>query len=91
MKAQKLNQRQAHWALYLSRFDFTLKYVLGTKIGKADRLSRRLDWKADVEKDNDNQVFIKNCWLCSLHEVVIEGPEVDILEKIKKLGVRTKK
>jgi len=91
MKAQKLNQRQAHWALYLSRFDFTLKHVLGTKIGKADRLSRRLDWKADVEKDNDNQVFIKNCWLCSLHEVVIEGPEVDILEKIKKLGVRTKK
>jgi len=91
MKAQKLNQRQAHWALYLSRFDFTLKHVLGTKIGKADRLSRRLDWKADVEKDNDNQVFIKNCWLCSLHKVVIEGPEVDILEKIKKLGVRTKK
>ena len=91
MKAQKLNQRQAHWALYLSRFDFTLKHVLGTKIGKADRLSRRLDWKADIEKDNDNQVFIKNCWLCSLHEVVIEGPEVDILEKIKKLGVRTKK
>ena len=91
MKAQKLNQRQVHWALYLSRFDFTLKHVLGTKIGKADRLSRRLDWKADVEKDNDNQVFIKNCWLYSLHEVVIEGPEVDILEKIKKLGVRTKK
>ena len=91
MKAQKLNQRQVHWALYLSRFDFTLKHVLGTKIGKADRLSRRLDWKADVEKDNDNQVFIKNCWLCSLHEVVIEGSEVDILEKIKKLGVRTKK
>jgi len=37
-----------------------------------------------VEKDNDNQVFIKNCWLCSLQEVVIEGPEVDIVEKIKK-------
>jgi len=37
-----------------------------------------------VEKDNDNQVFIKDCWLCSLQEVVIEGPEVDIVEKIKK-------
>ena len=24
------------------------------------------------------------CWLRSLHKVVIEGPEVDILEKIKK-------
>jgi len=37
-----------------------------------------------VEKDNDNQVVIKNCWLCSLQEVVIEGSEVNIIEKIKK-------
>ena len=43
MKAQKLNQRQARWALYLSRFDFILKHVLGSKMGKADGLSRRLD------------------------------------------------
>ena len=39
MKAQKLNQRQARWALYLSRFNFTLKYVAGVKMKKADRLS----------------------------------------------------
>ena len=51
---------------------------------KADGLSRRLDWKVGIEKDNDNQVFIKDCWLCSLYEVVVEGSEVDILEKIKK-------
>jgi len=67
----------------LSRFDFILKYVPGTKIGKADRLSRRPDWKVGVENDNDNQVFIKY-WLHSLHEVVIKGPEVEIVEKIKK-------
>ena len=54
IKAQKLNQRQMHWALYLSRYDFTLKYVLGTKMGKADGLSKRLDWKVGVKKDNDN-------------------------------------
>ena len=40
MKAQKLNHRQVQWALYLSRFDFTLKHVPGTKMRKADRLSR---------------------------------------------------
>jgi len=51
---------------------------------KVDGLSRRPDWKVEVEKDNDNQVFIKDCWLRSLQEVVIEGPEVDIVEKIKK-------
>jgi len=47
-------------------------------------ISRQLDWKVGVEKDNDNQVFIKDNWICSLEEVVIEGPEIDIVEKIKK-------
>ena len=40
MKVQKLNQRQACWALYLSRFDFILKHVPGTKMRKTDGLSK---------------------------------------------------
>ena len=84
IKTQKLNHRQARWALYLSRFDFTLKHVPEMKMGKADGLSRRLDWKVGVEMDNENQVFIKDNWICSIQEVVIKGLEVDILEKIKK-------
>ena len=90
MKAQKLNRRQAQWALYLSRFDFTLKHVPGIKMGKVDRLSRRPDWKVEVDKDNENQVFIKNNWICSLQEAVIERPEVEILEKIKKARSKDK-
>ena len=43
MKTQKLYQRQTRWALYLSRFDFILRHVPGTKMGKADGLSRRPD------------------------------------------------
>ena len=70
--------------MYLSRFDFTLKHVPGTRMGKADRLSRRLDWKVGVDRDNENQVVIKDNWIRSLQEVVIKGPEVEILEKIKK-------
>ena len=50
---------------------------------KADGLSKRLDWKVGVKKDNDNQIFIKDHWLHNLAEVVMKGPEVDILEKIK--------
>jgi len=84
MKVQKLNHRQARWALYLSRFSFTLKYVPETKMGKVDGLSRHADWKIGIEKDHDNQVIIKDSWIRSLEEVVIEGPEVDIVEKIKK-------
>jgi len=63
----------------------------GTKIEKADGLSRRLDWKVGVEKNNDNQVFIKDCWLHNLYEVVIEGPNIDIVEKIKKARDKYKK
>jgi len=85
MKAQKLNHRQAQCALYLSKFDFTLKHVPGMRMEKANGLSRRPDWKVGVEKDNKNQIFIKDNWIHSLQEVVIEGLEIDILEKIKKV------
>ena len=53
-------------------------------MGKADGLSRRVDWKIGVDKDNKNQVFIKDNWIYSMYEVVVEGLEVDLLEKIKR-------
>ena len=37
-----------------------------------------------MERDNDNQIIIKDNWLCKLEEVVIEGLEVEIIIKIKK-------
>ena len=63
MKVQKLNWRQARWVLYLSRFDFTLKYVLGVRMGKADRLSRRPDLRIGIENNNENQKLIKEEWI----------------------------
>ena len=68
----------------MSRFDFTLRHVPKAKMGKVDELSRRLDWRVGVDRDNKNQVVIKDNWIHSLQEVVIEGPEVEILEKIKR-------
>ncbi len=53
-------------------------------MGKVDGLSRRSDWKVGVDRDSENPVFIKDNWVCSLQKVVIEGPEVELLEKIKK-------
>jgi len=67
-----------------------LKHILGTRMGKADGLSRRLDWKVGVENDNEDQVLIKGNWIRSLQEVVIEGPEVDIVEKIKRARSKNK-
>jgi len=90
MKAQKLNQRQVRWALYLSRFDFMLKHVPGSKIEKADSLSRRLDWEIGVEKDNKNKTLVKPEWLevrrAEIVEIVVE--RVDLLEKVKQSKVK---
>jgi len=36
-----------------------LKYVPGKSIGKANGLSRRLDWQEGVERDNKDQTLIK--------------------------------
>ena len=59
MKAQKLNRRQVRWALYLSRFNFILKHILGNKIEKADSLSKRPDWEVGVKKDNRDETLVK--------------------------------
>ena len=43
-----------------------------------------MDQKVEVDKDNENQVFIKDDWICSIQEIVIKGLEVEIIEKIKR-------
>jgi len=93
MKAQKLNRRQARWTLYLSRFNFMLKHVPGSKIGKANSLSRRLDWEVGVEKDNEDQRLVKLEWLevrkMEMVEIIVDG--VDLLEEVRKSKVKDDK
>jgi len=59
-------------------------------MGKADGLSRRLDWEMGAERDNEEQTLVKREWLearaAQVTEVVIE--EVDILDKIRKSETR---
>ena len=59
-------------------------------MGKADGLSRRPDWKVGADKDNKNQVIIKDNWLCKIEEVIIERLEVDIVKKIKRARSKNK-
>jgi len=90
MKAQKLNRRQARWALYLLRFDFMLKHVPGSKMGKADSLSRRPDWEVGVEKDNEDAMLVKPEWLevRKIEVVKIIVDRVDLLEEVRKSKVK---
>ena len=89
MKAQKLNRRQARWSLYLSRFDFALKHVASKSMERVDSLSRRVDWAEGVEKDNENQIMVKEEWLeVGAMEQLIEGPEQEIVKKIKEIRMK---
>ena len=55
-RSQKLISRQARWALFLTRFDFRLQHLAGSK-NRADGLSRRADLKGDVKLDNTEKIF----------------------------------
>ncbi|KAL0179864.1 hypothetical protein M9458_025306 [Cirrhinus mrigala] len=46
--AKRLNPRQARWALFFTRFNFTVTYRPGSKNSKADALSRQHDPHLDL-------------------------------------------
>ena len=72
------------------RFNFILKHIPGSKMGKADSLSRRPDWEVEVERDNEDEMLVKPEWLevrrMERVEIIVEG--VDLLEKVRKLKVK---
>ena len=67
-----------------------LKHVPGSKIEKTDSLSRRPDWKVEVERDNEDETLVKPKWLevrrTERVEIIVEG--VDLLEKVRKSKVK---
>ena len=87
IKAQKLNQRQARYVLYLSRFRFALKHMAGKSIGQANSLSRRVDQTEEVERNNENQVMLKKEWLeikiMEKGQLLIEEAKEEIIKKLR--------
>jgi len=80
-----------------------LKHIPGKSIGKADGLSRRLDWQEGVERDNEDRMLIKPEWVRGVETIVEEGnlrerikkmqegdeKVVKAIEELKKTGVKT--
>ena len=79
--------------MYLLRFNFILKHIPGSKIKKANSLSKRLDWEVEVKKNNENKILVKPEWLkirkTEKVEVIVE--RVDLLEKVKQSRVKDDK
>jgi len=67
-----------------------LKHVPGSRMEKANSLSKRLDWEVGVEKDNEDETLVKPKWLEARRmervKVIIEG--VDLLEKVRESKVK---
>ena len=67
-----------------------LKHVLGSKIEKADSLSRRPDWEIRVEKDNEDETLVKLEWLkvrkAEVVEIIVD--RIDLLEEVRKSKVK---
>ena len=55
--AKRLNSRQARWALFLGRFDFTLTYRPGSKNVKADALSRQFSSVSSAVQESSDTVL----------------------------------
>ena len=61
--SQNLNHQQAHWSLWLLRFDFSLVYWPGQHSMKPDALSQQVDHQTG-EEDNRDQVMLSAKCFC---------------------------
>jgi len=61
-------------------------------MGRADSLSRRINWTEGMKMDNKNQVMLKKEWLeirvMEKGQLLIEEAEKEIVEKINKLEAK---
>ena len=81
--AQKLNDRQARWSLYLSEFDIKLIHLPGTKMIQSDALSRRPDHGIEGQQEEEDTIMLPdNLFIrlldTNLQERILNGKELDI-------------
>jgi len=58
---------------------------------KADRLSRRPDWRREIERDNENRTLVKAEWLRKVETEKVLIEEVDLLKKVRELKAKDDK
>ena len=63
--AKRLNSRQARWALFLGRFNFTLSYRPGSRNCKPDALSRQTE--SQLSNDPSEPVLPASCFVGAAH------------------------
>ena len=94
--AQKLNDRQARWSLYLSEFNIKLIHVPGTKMIQSNALSKRPDHGIDESTGKEEQVLLPDNLFINLLDIdlqnwILDAKDMDIniksiIETITKEG-----
>ena len=70
--AQKLNRRQARWALYLSEFNLKLIHIPGTKMIQSNALSRRSDYIPEEDNDNADRILLPENMFVNLMDLDLQ-------------------
>src|SRR5271154_1109525 len=76
--AQKLNKRQARWALFLSEFDIKLIHQPGHKMTQADALSRRPDLIPEFDNDNVDVTLLPDNLFINLLDLTLQQEFLDL-------------
>ena len=83
MTAKKLNHRQAHGSLYLSRFDFVMHHCPGKSIGKCNALSQHADHDDGTNNNCDTTLLQPEFFTVQMLEgIMVEGAKRDIMCEI---------
>jgi RNase H-like domain found in reverse transcriptase/Reverse transcriptase (RNA-dependent DNA polymerase) len=90
--AQKSNDQQARWSLYLSGFDLKLIHLPGTKMVQSDAPSRWPNYGTDKQIEEEDKVVLPdnlfiNLLDTELQEQILNGkePDLDVKNAIKTL------
>jgi RNase H-like domain found in reverse transcriptase len=81
--AQKLNDQQARWSLYLSEFDLKLIHLPGMEMVQSDALSRWPDYGTNEQIEEEDKVVLPdnlfiNLLNTELQEQILNRKELDL-------------
>ena len=71
--AQKLNRRQAQWALLLSEYNLKLRHVPGHRMTQANALSRRSDHYQKEDHENKNMILLSEDLFVNLLDTELQN------------------
>ena len=81
-QAQKLNDRQARWSLYLSKFNIQLIHLLGTKMIQSDALSWWPDHGINESTRKEEQILLADELFINLLDTELQDQIINSSEKM---------